>query len=33
MYEGGIVGEYAPDVTHEELGIAMTGGRRERAAA
>jgi general nucleoside transport system ATP-binding protein len=33
MYEGRIVGEYAPDVTHEELGIAMTGGRRERAAA
>jgi general nucleoside transport system ATP-binding protein len=25
MYEGRIVGEYAPDVTPEELGIAMTG--------
>jgi ABC-type uncharacterized transport system ATPase subunit len=33
MYEGRIVGEYSPDVTHEELGIAMTGGGRERAAA
>ncbi len=37
MYEGAIVGEYGPDVTEEELGIAMTGGegrrrqRRERA--
>ena len=28
IYEGEIVGEYAPDVTEEELGIAMTGGRR-----
>jgi ABC-type uncharacterized transport system ATPase subunit len=33
MYEGRIVGEYSPDVTHEELGIAMTGGGRERAVA
>jgi ABC-type uncharacterized transport system ATPase subunit len=33
MYEGRIVGEYPPDVSPEELGIAMTGGRRERAAA
>jgi ABC-type uncharacterized transport system ATPase subunit len=32
MYEGRIVGEYPPDVTPEELGIAMTGGRREKAA-
>ena len=32
MYEGGIVGEYPPDVTPEELGIAMTGGGREQAA-
>jgi len=32
MYEGEIVGEYAPDVTPEELGIAMTGGGREKAA-
>jgi len=27
IYEGRIVGEYPPDVTEEELGIAMTGGR------
>jgi simple sugar transport system ATP-binding protein len=33
MYEGQIVGEYAPDVTEEELGIAMTGGGREKTAA
>jgi simple sugar transport system ATP-binding protein len=32
MYEGEIVGEYPPDVTHEELGIAMTGGRTKAAA-
>jgi simple sugar transport system ATP-binding protein len=28
IYEGRIVGEYGPEVTEEELGIAMTGGRR-----
>ena len=34
VYEGRIVGEYAPGVSEEELGIAMTGGgRRETAAA
>ena len=33
MFEGRIVGEYPPEVTEEELGIAMTGGRRERAEA
>jgi simple sugar transport system ATP-binding protein len=27
IYEGRIVAEYGPDVTEEELGIAMTGGR------
>jgi general nucleoside transport system ATP-binding protein len=32
IYEGRIVGEYAPDVTEEELGVAMTGGGREAAA-
>jgi general nucleoside transport system ATP-binding protein len=32
IYEGRIVGEYAPSVSEEELGIAMTGGRREQAA-
>src|SRR5712691_1101746 len=33
IYEGHIVGEYSPDVSEEELGIAMTGGGRERTAA
>ena len=33
VYEGRIAGEYGPDVTEEELGIAMTGGRREEVAA
>jgi general nucleoside transport system ATP-binding protein len=33
LYEGRIVAEYAPDVTEEELGIAMTGGGVEQAAA
>ena len=28
VYEGQIVGEYPPDTTEEELGIAMTGGRK-----
>ena len=32
IYEGEIVGEYTPDVSEEELGIAMTGGRKEAAA-
>ena len=32
IFGGRIVGEYGPDVTEEELGIAMTGGRRETAA-
>jgi general nucleoside transport system ATP-binding protein len=32
VYEGRVVGEYTPDVSEEELGIAMTGGRREVAA-
>jgi general nucleoside transport system ATP-binding protein len=31
IYEGRIVGEYPPSVSEEELGIAMTGGRREAA--
>jgi general nucleoside transport system ATP-binding protein len=31
MYEGRIVGEYPPTVSEEELGIAMTGGRRQAA--
>jgi len=32
MYGGRIVGEYGPDATDEELGVAMTGGTREEAA-
>ena len=32
IYEGAIVGEFAPDATEEELGIAMTGGGREAAS-
>ena len=28
IYEGEIVGEYTPDATEEELGLAMTGGGR-----
>jgi len=32
IYEGQIVAEYGPDVTEEELGIAMTGGRGSEAA-
>jgi simple sugar transport system ATP-binding protein len=33
IFEGEIVGEYTPDVSEEELGIAMTGGRRKEPAA
>jgi ABC-type uncharacterized transport system ATPase subunit len=33
LYEGEIVGEYRPDVSEEELGIAMTGGRSAQEAA
>ena len=33
MYEGEIVGEYGPDVTEEELGMAMLGGTREAEEA
>jgi general nucleoside transport system ATP-binding protein len=29
IYEGQIVGEFAPDASEEELGIAMTGGQSE----
>jgi len=32
LYEGAIVGEFAPDVPEEELGVAMLGGTREAAA-
>jgi len=33
IYEGRIVAEYGPDVSEEDLGIAMTGGTLEEAAA
>jgi len=33
MFEGRIVGEYTPEVTEEELGLAMTGARRKEPAA
>jgi simple sugar transport system ATP-binding protein len=33
IYEGRIVAEYPPDVSEEEVGIAMTGGRRQEAVA
>ncbi len=33
IYEGRIVGEFPPDATEEELGIAMTGGQAARAGA
>jgi general nucleoside transport system ATP-binding protein len=32
MFEGKVVGEYPPTATEEELGIAMIGGGKERAA-
>ena len=32
LYEGRIVGEYTADVSEEELGFAMTGGRRGQEA-
>ena len=32
IFEGQIAGEYSPDATEEELGIAMTGGGRKEAA-
>ena len=31
IYEGKIVGEFPPDATEEELGIAMTGGKASQA--
>ncbi len=33
MYEGEIVGEFTPDASEEELGVAMTGGGRRRQDA
>ena len=31
IYEGQIVGEFPPDASEEELGVAMTGGGRAAA--
>jgi simple sugar transport system ATP-binding protein len=33
IYEGRIVGEFPPDASEEELGVAMTGGGADQAAA
>ena len=33
LYEGRVVGEHGPDVSEEELGVAMTGGRTKETAA
>ena len=33
IYEGRIVGEFPPETSEEELGFAMTGGRREEKVA
>jgi general nucleoside transport system ATP-binding protein len=33
IYEGEIAGEFRPDASEEELGIAMTGGRRQPSGA
>jgi ABC-type uncharacterized transport system ATPase subunit len=33
LYEGRIVAEYGPDVSEEEIGLAMVGGKREETAA
>jgi simple sugar transport system ATP-binding protein len=33
LYEGRIVAEYSPDVSEEEIGLAMVGGKREETAA
>ena len=33
IYEGEIVGEFTPDATEEEIGVAMTGGGRGEEAA
>jgi ABC-type uncharacterized transport system ATPase subunit len=33
IYEGVIVAEYTPEVSEEDLGLAMTGGVRDEAVA
>ena len=32
LYEGEIVAEFPPDVSEEEIGMAMVGGRQREAA-
>ena len=32
LYEGRIVAEFGPTATEEEIGLAMTGGRKDEAA-
>jgi simple sugar transport system ATP-binding protein len=33
IYEGQIVAEFSPDVSEDEIGFAMLGGKREKSAA
>jgi general nucleoside transport system ATP-binding protein len=33
IYEGKLVAEYSPDVSEEEIGLAMVGGARKETAA
>ena len=33
IFEGRLAGEFPPDATEEELGIAMTGGKRDPEVA
>jgi ABC-type uncharacterized transport system ATPase subunit len=33
IYEGKLVAEYSPDVSEEEIGLAMVGGTRKETAA
>jgi simple sugar transport system ATP-binding protein len=33
IYEGELVAEYSPDVSEEEIGLAMVGGTRKETAA
>ena len=33
LYEGQIVAQYTPDVSEEEIGFAMVGGKKKATAA
>jgi len=33
IYEGQVVAKYSPDVSEEEIGLAMVGGTRKATAA